>query len=155
MELRAADALILSRNLSHENRDQSMLQLAISADLLAQKRQLELKISMAEMQAAYFKAGAPLRVCDLVISKYVPPWVIWHMPEDSVYDLVRQCDSLVQRVSGCDVLERIGIAHDFIVRSVSIVDFKRHKPTATITQSERAHMEFLKSKLRNSAKSLK
>jgi len=150
MERRAGDALLLSRNLSHENARQSKRHLIITAEWMAQKRRIEVEISLAEMQLAYFK-NMPLRVCDHVISEFVPPWVVWHMPEQRVFDLARDCVALTRHIPRENVQERIAEAHEHIVRNVSVFDTKQHKPPATITQAEREHLKILKEKLRRSA----
>src|SRR6056297_1225275 len=144
----------VARNLAVENAFYSVCALQKARHSKAIHEAFEAEIDDATMQATFFSAGAPKRVCGALLAAYIPPWVLWHMPEDRVRQLACACESLIASVPPQNSAQRTRIVHEFTAMIIDRYDMNAHKPTSGLTHAERTQMERFKAKLRNSHKEL-
>lgn len=146
MRKRALQHLMVARNMEHENKKWALHEKQAAHLAMAQVQVYEKQLGMLEMQAAFFAARRSPRLCEISMARFVPPWVVWHLPKPKVWQLVSMCKSMKVRrranESDKDLqLRSIAEAHEAVLRSINTMSAETHKPPKFVS---RADVEFIR-----------
>ena len=144
---RALQHVTTARNMEYENPQWALHEKQAAHLAMAQVAVYMRQLENLHMQAAFFRARRTPRLCEVRLARFVPPWVVWHLPEPQVEFLVHLCENmyvprLANETDSTYQMRRIAKGHELVAREIELHAAPSHKPTKFVTKGD---VEFVRS----------
>lgn len=152
---RALTHLTMARNMEAENAHSALAEKQLAHIVMGNVAVRTRQLDALHMQAAFFRAKRTPRVCEVRVARFVPPWVVWHLPRRTVEYLAKMCEDIrVKRGANEDErsyqMRCVARAHELVAREIDLRAPPNYKPNKFVTKADVQFMRSFARKMLNS-----